>query len=142
MEERGFQLLDCMLVCLVLGGGLSLGMASLDGVFERYRLQWAGYLFASEISTLRSTAVGHNLPVSVSVNPSRTQYGFATRGDEPSLWRPLPRGVVFVDQPATPVTFYSRGNAVPAGSYLLANSVGRMRVVVAPTGRVRWEILE
>jgi hypothetical protein len=142
MEERGFQLLDCMLVCLLLGGTLSIGVASLDGVFERYRLQWAGYLFATEISTLRSTAVGRNSPVSVSVSPSRTQYGFASRGEEPTLWRRLPRGVVVAGQPTTPVTFYSRGNAVPAGSYVLENSEGQMRVVVAPTGRVRWEVVE
>ena len=142
MEDKGFSLLDSLMVCLLLGSALTLGAASLNGIFERYRLQWAGYVFSSEISDVRSEAVGRNSPVSILVDVSRNKYGFGQRDEEPRLWRLLPRGVLFVSLPTVPVTFYSRGNAVPAGSYLLQNRAGQMRVIIAPSGRVRWELVE
>ncbi|NWG11915.1 MAG: GspH/FimT family pseudopilin [Acidobacteria bacterium] len=53
----------------------------------------------------------------------------------------LPRGVRIGACPAQPVRFFPRGNAAPAGSYVVAGDAGEYRVVVSPAGRIRVERL-
>jgi len=53
----------------------------------------------------------------------------------------LPPGVRIVSAPSKPLRFFPRGNAAPAGSYVLKNGAGSYRVVVSPAGRIRVEKL-
>jgi len=53
----------------------------------------------------------------------------------------MPRGVRIVSAPSKPLRFFPRGNAAPAGSYVLSNGAGSFRVVVSPAGRIRVEKL-
>ena len=118
---------------------IGLGGSALGKAVNRYRLEVAAQSLAMELSALRGAAVSRKLPLSVTVGDCFTKYGFGARGDNAALWRQLPKGVLFMSQPSQSVTFYSRGNAVPAGTYGLSNVKGQCRVVVSPTGRVRWE---
>ena len=141
MKENGYQLLECLAVCLLLSTMAGLGGSVLGRAVSRYRLEVAAQGLAMELSELRAAAVSRKLPLSISVSECSSKYGFGARGTDASLWRELPRGVSFVTQPRQPVTFYSRGNAVPAGTYGLSNTAGQCKVVVSPTGRIRWENL-
>jgi hypothetical protein len=51
--------------------------------------------------------------------------------------RTLPFGVVIIQSPRKPVRFFPRGNAVPAGTFVLQNPAGSYRVVVSAAGRIR-----
>jgi hypothetical protein len=53
----------------------------------------------------------------------------------------LPKGVRIVSAPSRPLRFFPRGNAAPAGSYVVRNGAGSFRVVVSPAGRIRVEKL-
>ncbi len=53
----------------------------------------------------------------------------------------LPRGVRITSAPSKPLRFFPRGNAAPAGSYVMKNGAGSFRVVVSPAGRIRVEKL-
>ena len=86
-------------------------------------------------------AVGFNYPISVEVSDSMDQFGFVGRGDITICWIPLPTGVRFTQIPKKQITFYPRGNAAPAGTFHLENSRGSVKVIVAVSGRVRWEKL-
>jgi type II secretory pathway pseudopilin PulG len=142
MNKRGFQLLECLIVCALIACLAGIGFGSLNGIIEWYRLQLGARAFVSQVSAVRSSAISRNVSVSVLIDPAGEAYGWAPRGAESAAWRRLPPGVLFTTSPKNPVTFFSRGNAAPAGSFLLANQGGKIKVVVAPNGRVRWETLE
>lgn len=51
--------------------------------------------------------------------------------------REMPVGIVVASAPRSPVRFHSRGNAAPAGSYLITGPTASYRVVVNIMGRIR-----
>ena len=142
MSEKGFQLFECMIICFLLSLLAGVGGASYSQLVARTRLERAGQEMMGCLGALRAAAVNRRLSLSVTVDDNGMRYGFGPRGEEPTAWRHLPPGVQIVNRPASSVTFYSRGNAVPAGSYLLANEAAQWRLIIAPTGRMRWEHLE
>lgn len=142
MNKRGFQLLECLIVCALIACLSGIGFGTLNGIMAWYRLQLGARAFVSQVSAVRSSAISRNVSVSVLIDPAGESYGWVPRGAESEVWRRLPAGVMFTTAPRNPVTFFSRGNAAPAGTFLLANRGGKVKVVVAPNGRVRWETLE
>ncbi len=136
---RGFTLLE-LLITLALGlASAGLGIGLLSRAIETWRLQGAAQMVGSELTRLRAAAVSTGVPIRFLVGKSADAYSAAEAGGEPVQYVPLPRGIRFVSMPSRPVTFYSRGQAAPAGTYILEGSRGRIRVVVAPMGRVRWQ---
>jgi len=142
MNNRGFQLLECLIVCALIACLGGIGFGTLNGIIEWYRLQLGARVFVSQISSVRSSAISRNVSLSVLVDSAGESYGWALRKTESEAWRRLPPGVSFSRVPRNPVTFFSRGNAAPAGTFVLANRKGEIKVVVAPNGRIRWETLE
>lgn len=105
-----------------------------------HSLQATARVLVADLTTLRIRAISLNQPLWIKVAEDRTKYGLAVRATEPGRWVELPEGIRFTSAPSVPVTFYSRGNAAPAGSLVLTSRRGMaVRIVVAPFGRVRWE---
>ncbi len=136
---RGYSLLEVMLVCALIGSGSTLGLSILNGIAEQHRLQLAGESFLSALMAARFQAVAKNLAIQVLVHASGKKFGVAVKDSEPQFWQELPTGVEFSKTPRKPPHFYSRGYASPAGTFILENSRGQIRVVVSLSGRVRWE---
>ncbi len=128
-----------MLVCALIGSGSTLGLSILNGIAEQHRLHLAGESFLSAVMAARFQAVTKNLAIQVRVHANGTQFGVAVKDSEPQFWQDLPSGVEFSKIPRKPPTFYSRGYASPAGTFILENSRGQVRVIVSVSGRVRWE---
>jgi hypothetical protein len=128
-----------VLVCALIGSGSTLGLSVLKKIAEQHRLHLAGESFSSAVMAARSQAVAKNLATQVRVHRSRRKFGLAMKDSEPQSWQDLPAGVEFSKVPRKPPRFYSRGYASPAGTFLLENSRGRIRVIVSLSGRVRWE---
>ncbi|HLV00245.1 MAG TPA: GspH/FimT family protein [Acidobacteriota bacterium] len=139
MNNSGFQLLEAMVVCLLLGGAVITSAGPLLRINEQYRLYTAGLSLVSTLSEARTLAVTTSAPLEVCIDEQRQQFGLTSRGEQVKTWMALPNGVRFVHTPRSRVIFYSRGVAVPSGSYLLENSAGGMKVVVSAAGRIRWE---
>ena len=136
---RGYSLLEVMLVCALIGSGSTLGLSVLDGIAKQHRLHLAGESFLSAVMAARFQAVARNLATEVRVHASRKKFGLAVTDSEPQFWQDLPAGVEFSKTPRKPPRFYSRGYASPAGTFVLENNSGRIRVIVSLSGRVRWE---
>ena len=139
MRERGVTLIECVIVLalLALVAAVSLPRArEAQGALE---LRFTAELLVADLAKTRAWAVSHNAPVSFHVAGSERAYGFAFPGRSPERWTSLPEGIAFIRHPTRPVTFYSRGNVVPAGSLVLGSPAGEVRVIAAPMGRVRWE---
>jgi len=53
--------------------------------------------------------------------------------------RHLPGQVRISSSPRRPLRFYQRGNAVPAGTFVIQGEGGSYRVIVSPAGRIRTQ---
>ena len=142
MNARGYQVLDVILVCLLIGFLSTWGVVSLHRMADQQRLQTASQIFLSMLANARFHSVAKNLPTQIRIHPSGRKFALAMKDEKPSLWQNLPKGVEFSTSPANPLSFYSRGNAAPAGSYTLRNQAGEIKVVVSFTGRLSWERMQ
>lgn len=106
---------------------------------------WTGTcLMETTLQWGRFHSISANASLMLEVNPEGT--AAAWRDPEAgSLYgegvRYMPRGVRIVSTPSKPLRFFPRGNAAPAGSYVIRNGAGSFRVVVSPAGRIRVEKL-
>ena len=136
-RERGFQLLELMLVCALIAVGSTFGVGAWYEWISRHRLHNAAVGLSAFLQGARLSAMSRNAAIQVQVQGDR--YAMALRGSDAVLWRRFPNGVQAAQVPRRPVTFFSRGNAAPAGSFVLQNQSGQVRVIVSPAGRVRRE---
>ncbi len=141
MHERGFSLVDILITCLLVGTVLTLGLSSWDAFSAHNHLQTACQSLMSDLWRARVASLAGNLPVSIEVRGDRSAYSVVELGETPA-WRELPPGVRFTEYPKTKITFYSRGSVVPGGTYTLSNPSGALQVVVAASGRFRWQRVE
>lgn len=140
MNEKGFSLVDTLLTCLLMGTILTVGLSGWDSFSAHHRLQTACDCLMSDLWRARLASLAGNIPVSMEIRPDRSAYAVVELGETPA-WRELPPGVTFTECPKK-ITFYSRGSAVPGGTYTFSNGSGAMQVIVAASGRLRWQRLQ
>ncbi|MGH9340125.1 MAG: hypothetical protein ACRD1R_11195 [Acidobacteriota bacterium] len=140
-KQAGFNLLDSLVTLAIVGVLSSLGIGYLGGMADQYRLQSGCQSLLSSIVTARAHSTAKCLPIEIRVHADNKRFALAAKGEEPDRWQSLPRGVEFVTVPPRLPTFHSRGNASPAGSFVIGNDRGQIRLIISPTGRVRWERL-
>jgi Tfp pilus assembly protein FimT len=134
------KLLETMIA--VLGGMVLMSMAVplLHRMQHRWALWGAAQVVDMSLQWGRMYAVTANGPLSFEVDAGGS--GFHWSDPESgetyeSSVRFLPRSVRITESPRQPLRFYQRGNAVPAGTYVLSGPGGTCRVIVNAAGRVR-----
>ncbi len=142
-HESGFSLIELMIALSVVVIAIAAGVQFARGVAGWQRLRSGADLFVSAAERARALAVSRNGSFEIRVHENRKAFAVIAVGSlEPPLWRGLPRGVEFASLPRRPITFFSRGTAAPAGTFGLASESGRIDVIVAGSGRIRWEKTE
>jgi Tfp pilus assembly protein FimT len=141
MHERGFSLVDVLITCLLVGTIVTVGLNSWGNFSAYHRLQTACETLMSDLWRARVASLAGNLPVSIEVREDRSAYSVVESGETPA-WRLLPSGVKVIECPKTSMTFYPRGSVVPAGTYTLSNTSGAVQVIVAASGRFRWQRIQ
>lgn len=136
-QQRGFQLLELVLVLALIAVAAAIGAGAWSEWTSRYHLYLATDALNACLQSARTGAMTQNAAVEVQVQAHR--YSMSLRGEEPVLWRRFPKDVEVVKAPSRAVAFYSRGNAAPAGSFVLQGRGGQVKLVVSPSGRVRVE---
>ncbi len=137
--KAGFQLLELMIVCALIGLLGAIAWGNFQRLREHYELRMGSAQFVSVLSQCRLQAVSKSLPLQVRIHRDRNHFTITPEGEPPRLWKALPRGMKFVRIPKKTLTFYSRGTAAPAGSFLLENRTGQVKVLITPAGRIRWQ---
>jgi len=114
--------------------------------FERLRRQWslwgAARLLEASLQWGRMHAISGNTSLKLAVDEDgRRFYWQDPQSGEPyaNSIRYLPGRIRIVGCPRTPLRFHAKGNAAPAGTYILQGEAGLYRVVVNPAGRIRVE---
>ncbi|MFQ5928747.1 MAG: GspH/FimT family pseudopilin [Acidobacteriota bacterium] len=141
-NARGYNLLEVILVCGLVGSVSTIGLSSLQGMGEQQRLHVAAESFLSTVTGARFQAVSKNLAVRVLVHTDHRKFAVVVNNEEAAIWQSLPSGVTFSRVPRKPPTFYSRGFASPGGTFTLTNRCGRIRVIISLSGRARWERID
>jgi hypothetical protein len=139
MTQRGYTLLELALVCLISILVSTLGAGVWGRADEQVRLHSASRIFASALLQARSQAIAKNVPLRLHINPDGRRFAVEPANLQPASWQHLPSGVSFTGAPLAAPVFYSRGSIVPAGTYLLSNRAGSMKVILSPGGRIRWQ---
>jgi Tfp pilus assembly protein FimT len=112
--------------------------------FERLQREWAlfggAHLLESSLQWGRMHAVASNSSMELQVDQGGRRFFWADpstgeRLDGTVRW--LNYGVRIVGQPRRSLRYHPRGNAAPAGTYILQGDSGFFRVIVNPAGRIR-----
>jgi Tfp pilus assembly protein FimT len=139
MAEKGYTLLELVLVCLITALVSTLGIGAWGRAAEQVRLHSACRVFASALTRARSQAIAKNVSLRLHINPDGRRFALSPTTAQPASWQPLPSGVSFTGATQGAPVFYSRGSVVPAGTFVLSNQCGSIRVILSPGGRIRWQ---
>jgi len=122
----------------------SIIVASAVPQMSRMQQAWALWGSARMVETSlqwgRMHAVSANTSVSFQVSGDGRRYCWvdpATGAEYEETVRHLSPGTSIVDMPARPLKFFQKGNAAPAGTFVIQGNAGTWRVVVNPAGRIR-----
>ncbi len=131
------EVLAVMLCGLVLA---AMAVPDLHGLQNRWSLWGGAWLVETSLQWGRMYAVSANAAVSFEIGENGKSFYWSDpqSGERyESSIRFLPGKVRITGYPRRPLRFYQRGNAVPAGTYVVEGDGGICRVIVNPAGRIR-----
>ncbi len=142
LSEAAFSMVEATLVLVCACLLFALAVPALREIHAEWSLWGGAYQVESALQWGRLQAISTNKSLAFEVAQEGQSFWWRdaeTGGTYETTIRWLPEGVRIDKRPALPVRFFPRGNAAPAGSYVLAGKAGAYRVVVNPAGRIRVE---
>jgi hypothetical protein len=140
----GFSLVEAAVLTACVMLVLLASVPAVERLHKAWTLRAGTCLVESTLQWGRLHAISANVSLMLEVDAE----GKSTGWRDPETGSPydtgvchLPADVRIVSAPSKPLRFFPRGNAAPAGSYVLKNRAGSFRVVVSPAGRIRVERL-
>lgn len=138
----GFSLVEATVLSACAMLVLLASVPAVERLHQAWSLRAGTCLVESTLQWGRLHAITANASLMLEVDPA----GKSTAWRDPESGSAydtaachLPSDVRIVSAPSKPLRFFPRGNAAPAGSYVLKNRAGSYRVVVSPAGRIRVE---
>jgi Tfp pilus assembly protein FimT len=139
-NQEGATLAEVAVVILFAALLAGAAVPNLHGLVQRWSLWGGARLVETSLQWGRMHAVSINAALAFHVDPGGRRFYWSdpTSGETyESTVRILPGRVRMISWPASPLRFYQRGNAAPAGTYVLQGQTGTCRVIVNPAGRIR-----
>lgn len=137
-----FTLIECLVGLTLAGVLLSAAVPPVHRLTQSYAL-WGGMqLVESSLRWGRSHAITTNTALAFIVDDDgkRFYWADAQTGERlENTVRNLPGRIRISSSPRRPLRFYQRGNAVPAGTFVVQGETGVFRVIVNPAGRIRTQ---
>jgi Tfp pilus assembly protein FimT len=136
----GMTVLEATIVLLCAAILLALAVPNFQRLQQEFSLWTGAHVIASSLQWGRMHAVSANTSLLFQVDGD----GGGFRWVDPessesygSTLRRLPGRIRIVDAPSRPLRFYQKGNAAPAGTFVVRGEAGTYRVVVNIAGRIR-----
>ncbi len=137
-----FTLVECMVVLTLAGIVLSAAAPSVHRMTQSFALWGGTRLVETSLQWGRSHAISRNTALAFIVDSDgRRFYWTDSHSGEryEGTVRYLPGRIRISSSPRRPLRFYQRGNAVPAGTFVVEGETGSIRVIVSPAGRIRTQ---
>jgi hypothetical protein len=138
----GVSLVELIIVLVGACILLAAAVPSLDRLHREWTLWGAARLLERSLQWGRMHAVATNSSLALEIDPDgRSFHWIDPGGGEPYLstvWH-LPGRIRIAGSPSRSLRFFPRGNAAPAGTFVLQGESGSYRVVVNLAGRIRLE---
>ena len=140
--EEGATIVELTVVLTCGAIILAIAVPGLAIIHREWALWGGAHMVESSLFWGRMHAISSNGPLRFEIEPDGRGFHWedADTGEtlDQSAWI-LPGKVRITSMPRRSVRFYPKGNAAPAGTFILENPAGKYRVVVAITGRIRLE---
>ena len=140
--SAAFTLVECLVVLTLAGIVLTAAVPSVHRMSQSFALIGATRMVETSLQWGRSHAISANTSVAFIVDSDGKRFYWADgRSGErfDGTVRFLPGNVRIAGFPRRPLRFYQRGNAVPAGTFVIQGDAGSIRVIVSPAGRIRTQ---
>src|SRR5512143_2654181 len=140
MRDEGLSLIEAVIVLLCAALLTTVALPNLHGLQQRWSLWGGARLVETSLQWGRMYAVTTNGAMSFQVDQGGRQFSWSDPSSGERYESPvrfLPGRIRIISSPHTPLRFYQRGNAAPAGTYVLQGEAGLCRVVVNTMGRIR-----
>lgn len=141
-SSRGLSLLEVVIVLACATILLAVAVPNISKLHQEWTLWGAAHMLESSLRWGRAQAVTANSSVMLAVDEDgRLFYWVDPESGSrfESTVRYLPGQVRIVSFPKKALRFSPRGNAVPAGTYILQGEAGSYHVVVNVVGRIRLQ---
>jgi Tfp pilus assembly protein FimT len=141
-SEEGDTIAELMIVLACGAIILTLAAPGLEIIQREWALWGGAHMVESSLFWGRMHAISSNGPLRFEVDPDGRSFHWedAESGEklDQSVWV-MPGTARITSMPRRSVRFYPKGNAAPAGTFVIENAAGKYKVVVAITGRIRIE---
>jgi Tfp pilus assembly protein FimT len=141
-HDFGYSLIELTLVAACMCILLAAAVPGLNRLQEEWTLWSAAHLVQTSLQWGRMYAIAANTPVSMEVDAAGRLFFWSdpiTAEPLANSIRNLPKAVRIAAFPKSALKFYPRGNAAPAGTYILQGDAGTYKVIVNIAGRIRLE---
>jgi prepilin-type N-terminal cleavage/methylation domain-containing protein len=136
----GFTLIELSIAVALGSIIIASAIPELNRIQQAWTLWGSVRLVESSLQWGRMQAISANTSLAFQVSGDGRQFNWADPASSDryeSTVRHLPPRIKIIECPRQPLKFFQKGNAVPAGTFVLQGDAGIWRVVVNPAGRIR-----
>lgn len=141
-KREGFSLIESLFVLASVAIISTAAVPNIHRMQQEWLLRGGAAAVESALQWGRMHAISSNTPLLFSISDNGIRYCWID-GDSGEEYRnsarTLPDGLRIESSPGSPLRFYQHGNAVPAGTFVVAGGAGSYSVIVSPGGRIRTE---
>ncbi len=138
----GYSLVELLVVVACAAILLTVALPNIDRLQKEWALWGGAKLLEASMHWGRMHAIASNVPVIFEIDDVTQEFCWADAisGDRfAESVRHLPTGIRIASAPRRSLRFYQHGNAVPAGTFVIAGDAGSYSVIVSPGGRIRMQ---
>ncbi len=141
-STAAFTLVECLVTLTLAGVVLTAAVPGVQRMTQSFALSGATRMVEMSLQWGRSHAISANTSLAFIVDSDGKRFYWADghSGERfEGTVRYLPARVRIASSPRRPLRFYQKGNAVPAGTFVIQGDAGTSRVIVNPAGRIRTQ---
>jgi hypothetical protein len=141
-NEASYSLVEILAVLACTAVLLAAAAPSFHQVRHEWALWGAAHMLEASLQWGRFRAIAENTSLALQIEGEGRRYCWVDGASGDAYLesrRHLPSGLRISASPGRLLRFFPRGNAAPAGTYVIEGEAGRYRVIVNIAGRIRVE---
>jgi Tfp pilus assembly protein FimT len=141
-KETGFSLVELIIVLACTVIMVTVAAPNISYIHKEWSLWESARSIENSLQWGRMAAIASNTSLLFEVGENGHRFGWIdpdSGNSFPDSVRFLAADIRIASSPRRSLRFYPRGNAAPAGTYVIEGNTGSYSVVVSPGGRIRFQ---